>query len=173
MQVSFEFKNRKATPVIRGIVIASEHETLILEVRKSPSHSSHSSLIRIGVSFEQAYWQAEHHRAEKEEIKRQADVLKRWTRLVKGLQIRRRLQAQYQRTDMGADLPTTTRDVDVRGKPTSEQQIVVDVSSADPELVSIQQVSHDRTTSVTGRSDTEVRYPVDGASSRVALAVSN
>ena len=33
MQVSFEFKNRKAMPVIRGIVIASEHEALILEVR--------------------------------------------------------------------------------------------------------------------------------------------
>lgn len=31
-QVSFEFKNRKAMPVMRGIVVASEHETLILEV---------------------------------------------------------------------------------------------------------------------------------------------
>lgn len=34
MQVSFEFKNRKAMPIIRGIVIASEHEALILEVRE-------------------------------------------------------------------------------------------------------------------------------------------
>jgi hypothetical protein len=34
MQVSFEFRNRKATPLICGIVIASEHETLILEVRE-------------------------------------------------------------------------------------------------------------------------------------------
>lgn len=34
MQVSFEFKNRKAMPVIHGIVIASEHEALILEVRE-------------------------------------------------------------------------------------------------------------------------------------------
>lgn len=32
MQVSFEFKSRKAMPVIRGVVIASEHEALVLEV---------------------------------------------------------------------------------------------------------------------------------------------
>lgn len=34
VQVSFEFKNRKAMPVLSGIVIASEHEALILEVRE-------------------------------------------------------------------------------------------------------------------------------------------
>ena len=32
VQVSFEFKNRKAMPVLSGIVVASEHEALILEV---------------------------------------------------------------------------------------------------------------------------------------------
>ena len=32
-QVSFEFKNRKAMPVIQGVVTAVEYEALILEVR--------------------------------------------------------------------------------------------------------------------------------------------
>lgn len=47
----------------------------------------------------QAYWEAEHHRAEKEEAKRKADVLKRWTRLVHGLRIRQRLMEQYKGQD--------------------------------------------------------------------------
>jgi len=37
IQVSFEFKSRKAMPVIRGIVVAYEHEALILEVHNKLS----------------------------------------------------------------------------------------------------------------------------------------
>jgi xeroderma pigmentosum group C-complementing protein len=43
----------------------------------------------------QAYWEAEHDAAEREAEKRRERVLKRWTRLVQGLRIRQRLQAQY------------------------------------------------------------------------------
>ena len=50
MQVSFEFKNRKAMPVIRGIVIAAEHEALVLEVRKINT-SCYNSLTPIVVSL--------------------------------------------------------------------------------------------------------------------------
>ena len=159
MQVSFEFKNRKATPIIRGIVIASEHEALILEVCEL-NLSCYNSLTPIGVLLaEQAYWQAEHHRAEKEESKRQADVLKRWARLVKGLQIRRRLQAQYQRTDAGVHLHGGNHDAIVPGNPTGTQRIVFQVSTADPEPGSVLQGSHDVATSEVGGSDPEVRYP--------------
>jgi len=50
VQVSFEFKNRKAMPIIRGIVIATEHEALILEVREI-DHSYHNPLTPIGVCW--------------------------------------------------------------------------------------------------------------------------
>ena len=157
--MSFEFKNRKATPIIRGIVIASEHEALILEVREIDL-SYYDSLTPIGVSLaEQAYWQAEQHRAEKEEIKRRADVLKRWARLVKGLQIRRRLQTQYQRADAAVDIHGDDRDANVKGKTSGTQQIIVQVSTADPEPDSVLQGSHDVATSEVGESGPEVRYP--------------
>ena len=110
------------------------------------------------VSVEQAYWQTEHHRAEKEEIKRQADVLKRWARLVKGLQIRRRLQAQYQRSETGVDLRGGTHDVNTKGKPT----IVVEVSSVDLEPNSEMPGSHDIATSEAGGSRIEVRHAGGG-----------
>ena len=117
---------------------------------------------------EQAYWQTEQHRAEKEEIKRRADVLKRWARLVKGLQIRRRLRAQYQRTDTGADLGGDTYGVKIKGKPT----IVVEVSSADLEPGSMLQGSHDTTLHEADGLGTEVCYP-GVISSRVVLLASN
>ena len=165
-QVSFEFKNRKATPIIRGIVIASEHEALILEVREIDLPLIHNSPTLVDIPLaEQAYWKAEQDRAEKEEIKRQSDVLRRWTRLIKGLQIRRRLQAQYQRADAGTNLRGDDHDTNVKGK----QQIVVEVSSVDPEAGSVLQDSHDVATSKAGGSDTEIRHPPVG-SSRVLLA---
>jgi len=116
---------------------------------------------------EQAYWEAEHHRAEKEEIKRQADALKRWARLVKGLQIRRRLQAQYQRADTGINLHRDNRDVDVKEKTTSKQQIVVEVSSADPGPGPVLQGSRGVATPEAGGWDSEVHHP-RVASSRAA-----
>jgi xeroderma pigmentosum group C-complementing protein len=72
------------------------------------------------ISLFQAYWQAEHHRAEKEETKRQAEVLKRWTRLVQGLRIRQRLVEQYkdrgrqeQRDPQGGDETNAERKLEV------------------------------------------------------------
>jgi len=86
-------------------------------------------------------------------------VLKRWARLVKGLQIRRRLQAQYQRTDTGAKLHGDSRGANVEGNPTSTQQIVPQVSTADPDPGSVLQASHDVAASEVGGSDIEVRHP--------------
>ena len=78
--------------------------------------------------------------------------------MVKGLQIRRRLQAQYQRTDTGADPHGDTHDANTKGKPT----IVVKVSSADPEPSSELPGSHDGATSEASGSRTEVRHPRGG-----------
>ncbi|KAG6831023.1 hypothetical protein H0H87_006512 [Tephrocybe sp. NHM501043] len=43
----------------------------------------------------QAYWEAEQDAEEKARIKRDERVIKHWTRLIHGLRIRQRLQAQY------------------------------------------------------------------------------
>ncbi|KAF8215000.1 hypothetical protein K438DRAFT_1800573 [Mycena galopus ATCC 62051] len=69
----FEFKNRRATPIMRGIVLAAENEAAVLE----------------------AYWEAENDAAEKARAKKRERVLKRWTRLVHGLRIRQSLQEEY------------------------------------------------------------------------------
>ncbi|KAH7097516.1 Rad4-domain-containing protein, partial [Auriculariales sp. MPI-PUGE-AT-0066] len=73
----FEFKKRKANPIITGIVVASENEDAVLE----------------------AYWASVADSEEKERAKRQDRVLKRWTRLVHGLRIRERLLKQYGNPD--------------------------------------------------------------------------
>ncbi|KAF8467598.1 Rad4-domain-containing protein [Russula ochroleuca] len=70
---SFEFRKGKAYPVISGIVVVAENEDIILE----------------------AYWEAEHAAAQKEQEKRQQAVLNRWTKLVHGLRIRQRMREQY------------------------------------------------------------------------------
>ncbi|KAF8073973.1 hypothetical protein FPV67DRAFT_1606155 [Lyophyllum atratum] len=69
----FEFKKRRAFPVIEGVVVAQENEAALLE----------------------AYWEAEQNAQEKARVKREERVIKQWTRLVHGLRIRQRLQAQY------------------------------------------------------------------------------
>ncbi|KAJ7078598.1 hypothetical protein B0H15DRAFT_954498 [Mycena belliarum] len=69
----FEFKNRRAAPILKGIVIAAENESALLE----------------------AYWEVENDAAEKARAKRRERVLKRWTRLVYGLRIRKSLQEEY------------------------------------------------------------------------------
>lgn len=43
----------------------------------------------------QAFWAAEREAEEKARIKREDRALKQWTRLIHGLRIRQRLQAQY------------------------------------------------------------------------------
>ncbi|KAK7048704.1 hypothetical protein R3P38DRAFT_2870999 [Favolaschia claudopus] len=69
----FEFKSRRATPITKGIVVAAENESAVLE----------------------AYWEAQHDAAEKARAKKREQVLKRWQRLVHGLRIRRDLQDEY------------------------------------------------------------------------------
>ncbi|KIP08959.1 hypothetical protein PHLGIDRAFT_68410, partial [Phlebiopsis gigantea 11061_1 CR5-6] len=69
----FEFKKRRAFPVITGVVVAAAHEQAVLE----------------------AYWAAEAEAETKRRTKRQEQVIRRWQRLVQGLRIRRRLQEQY------------------------------------------------------------------------------
>ncbi|KAJ7741359.1 hypothetical protein B0H16DRAFT_1565520 [Mycena metata] len=69
----FEFKSRRANPIMQGIVIAAENEAAILE----------------------AYWEAEKDAAEKARAKKRERVLKRWTRLVHGLRIRQSFQEEY------------------------------------------------------------------------------
>ncbi|KAJ6582797.1 hypothetical protein B0H10DRAFT_1890357 [Mycena sp. CBHHK59/15] len=69
----FEFRNRRATALMEGVVVAAENEAAMLE----------------------AYWEAEHDAAEKAHAKKRERVLKRWTRLIHGLRIRQSLQEEY------------------------------------------------------------------------------
>ncbi|KAJ3902779.1 hypothetical protein F5879DRAFT_202447 [Lentinula edodes] len=69
----FEFRKRKATPVLEGIVVAIENEEVVLE----------------------AFLTAEREALEKAQLKQKERVLKQWTRLIHGLRIRQRLQEQY------------------------------------------------------------------------------
>lgn len=69
----FEFKKRRAFPIIEGIVVAQENESTLLE----------------------AYWEAERIAEEKSRARREDQVIKRWARLIQGLRIRQRLQNQY------------------------------------------------------------------------------
>ncbi|KAG6329066.1 hypothetical protein ID866_10023 [Astraeus odoratus] len=69
----FEFKKRRAYPVLEGIVVAAENENAIVD----------------------AYIEAEQDAEERARAKRFDQVCKRWTRLIQGLRIRDRLQKQY------------------------------------------------------------------------------
>ncbi|KZV92249.1 Rad4-domain-containing protein [Exidia glandulosa HHB12029] len=75
----FEFKKRRATPIVTGVVVATENEEALLE----------------------AYWASVADSEEKERAKRRERVLKRWSRLVHGLRIRERLQKEYATTSNG------------------------------------------------------------------------
>ncbi|KAG8981419.1 hypothetical protein FRB90_007271 [Tulasnella sp. 427] len=69
----FEFKQRRALPILTGIVVAEEQSEALLE----------------------AYWESELVAEEKERQKKQERVFKRWQKLVKGLRIRQRLLKEY------------------------------------------------------------------------------
>ncbi|KAK0187785.1 hypothetical protein F5146DRAFT_1060756 [Armillaria mellea] len=69
----FEFKKRRAFPVLEGVVVAAENEQVLLD----------------------AYWESEQDAQEKARVKREEKAIKRWTRLIHGLRIRQRLQEQY------------------------------------------------------------------------------
>ncbi|KAJ4482415.1 hypothetical protein J3R30DRAFT_2168920 [Lentinula aciculospora] len=69
----FEFRKRRAVPVLEGIVVAAQNEELVFE----------------------AFLEASREASEIARLKREERVLKLWTRLVHGLRIRQRLQEQY------------------------------------------------------------------------------
>ncbi|KAF8835388.1 Rad4-domain-containing protein [Paxillus ammoniavirescens] len=69
----FEFKKRRAFPLIEGIVVAADNENVIVD----------------------ACLEAEQDAEEKARAKRLERTCKRWIRLVQGLRIRDRLQKQY------------------------------------------------------------------------------
>ncbi|TFK23064.1 Rad4-domain-containing protein [Coprinopsis marcescibilis] len=69
----FEFKKRRAHPVIEGVVIAAENESVLLE----------------------AYWEAQKKEEERIRAKKEEKALQHWIKLVHGLRIRQRLQEQY------------------------------------------------------------------------------
>ena len=95
-QTGFEFKKRRAFPVLTGIVVAAENEAALLEVRLLVLPASpHFTPTETPSDPPQAYWEAERDAEAKRRAKRQEAVLKRWTKLVQGLRIRQRLLEQY------------------------------------------------------------------------------
>ncbi|WVQ65333.1 uncharacterized protein L199_003509 [Kwoniella botswanensis] len=69
----FEFKKQRAIPVINGIVVAKENEELVMD----------------------AYAESAAAAEEKERMKKEEKALKRWAKLINGLRVRLRLQAEY------------------------------------------------------------------------------
>ncbi|KAJ3992768.1 hypothetical protein F5050DRAFT_1811150 [Lentinula boryana] len=86
--IGFEFRKRRAMPVLEGIVVAAENEEVVHE----------------------AFLEAEREALEKAQLKKKERVIKQWTRLVHGLRIRQRLQEQYaDRLGEGESTDATTR----------------------------------------------------------------
>ncbi|KAJ4496401.1 hypothetical protein C8J55DRAFT_484263 [Lentinula edodes] len=100
----FEFRKRKATPVLEGIVVAIENEEVVLE----------------------AFLTAEREALEKAQLKQKERVLKQWTRLIHGLRIRQRLQEQYADRPGGGEGTNnlTTHDIAVIESNKKEQNTV-------------------------------------------------
>ncbi|KAJ3862027.1 hypothetical protein EV359DRAFT_46026 [Lentinula novae-zelandiae] len=96
----FEFRKRKATPVLEGIVVAIENEEVVLE----------------------AFLTAEREASEKAQIKQRERVLKQWTRLVHGLRIRQRLREQYADRSGGGEGTTNLTTHDTAGESMVEEQ---------------------------------------------------
>ena len=92
-QTGFEFKKRRAFPILEGVVVAQENETLLLKVRHTLLPLSFLCLNN--TTPNKAYWEAEKEAARKAEAKRNERVIKHWTRLIQGLRIRQRLKEQY------------------------------------------------------------------------------
>ncbi|KAM0789840.1 hypothetical protein ACM66B_006687 [Microbotryomycetes sp. NB124-2] len=79
----FEFRQRRANPVITGIVVASDQAELLLD----------------------AIAESEHAAEQRDFAKLQERCLKRWKKLILGLRIRQRVQASY-RDDVEASTST-------------------------------------------------------------------
>ncbi|GAA6052837.1 hypothetical protein JCM3770_006274 [Rhodotorula araucariae] len=71
--IGFEFRQRRATPLMAGVVVAAEHADLLRE----------------------AIMTLEQTTRERELAKQQDRVLKRWRKLIQGLRIRQRLLDQF------------------------------------------------------------------------------
>ncbi|KAH9889795.1 hypothetical protein C8Q73DRAFT_705476 [Cubamyces lactineus] len=89
----FEFKKRRAFPVVTGVVVAAENEAALVE----------------------AYWEMEQNAEAKRRAKRQEQVIKRWTKLVQGLRIRQRLLEQYADRAAPTDGSPATKDTQIHG----------------------------------------------------------
>ena len=76
-ETGFEFKNQRAIPVITGIVVATEQKDMVMD----------------------AYEESAQAAQERERIKKEEKALKRWVKLMNGLRVRRRLQAEYGQSD--------------------------------------------------------------------------
>ncbi|GAA5881496.1 hypothetical protein JCM3774_000136 [Rhodotorula dairenensis] len=85
--MGFEFRQRRALPVISGIVVAQEHE---------------ETLRAAVATLEQSTY-------ERELAKQQDRVLKRWKKLIQGLRIRQRLLDQFSSGDQSADVTPAPR----------------------------------------------------------------
>lgn len=88
-QTGFEFKKQRAIPVITGIVVAEENEATVLDVSQLGGSRYQDS------ADDQAYEESAAAAEEREKAKRVDRALKRWAKLVNGLRVRRRLQAEY------------------------------------------------------------------------------
>lgn len=73
----FEFHKRRAVPTVTGIVVAQEHEEMLLE----------------------AYYAQETAAVEKEMVKKRERALKKWKKLIIGLRVRSRIQGEYRKND--------------------------------------------------------------------------
>ncbi|PFH49962.1 hypothetical protein AMATHDRAFT_194065 [Amanita thiersii Skay4041] len=104
----FEFKKRRAFPVIEGVVIARENESALLE----------------------AFWEAEKTAEEKARAKRKDQAIKRWTRLIQGLRIRQRLQEQYRNAPTSNQEPEEVKTTEERNEELTKDE---DGSQPDPE----------------------------------------
>lgn len=79
---TFEFKKQRAIPVVTGIVVAKDKEEEVLE----------------------EYWKSEAAAEERDKARREQRAIKRWIKLVNGLRVRLRLQAEYGDAEDVSDL---------------------------------------------------------------------
>ncbi|KWU42458.1 Rad4-domain-containing protein [Rhodotorula sp. JG-1b] len=88
--MGFEFRQRRALPVISGIVVAQEHE---------------DTLRAAVATLEQSTY-------ERELAKQQDRVLKRWKKLIQGLRIRQRLLDQFSQPEQATEPASVVRSLD-------------------------------------------------------------
>ncbi|KAF8628657.1 hypothetical protein AX15_003788 [Amanita polypyramis BW_CC] len=105
----FEFKRRRAFPVIEGIVITEENESALLE----------------------AYWESKKAAEVKARAKREDQAIKRWMRLIQGLRIRQRLLDQYTNKPAESEGQPEKRGVDEEGEAHVEEKAEPEASTSE------------------------------------------